>query len=351
MKNRLLSTIAAVCLLSGTLRAEAQSGYRLKAQFKLGGEGGWDYLAFDSAGKRLFISRATKVVVVNTQDGSVLGEIPGTAGVHGIALAPDLGKGFTSNGRGNSVTVFDLKTLKVLSTIKIKGENPDAILYEPATKRVLAFNGKSKDATVIDAQKESVVATIPLGAKPEFAAADGNGGVFVNIEDTSELVSIDAAKAALVKRWPLAPCEEPSGLAIDAKNRRLFSACHNKTLAVVDADTGKIVATLPIGQGVDAAAFDPETMLAFTSNGDGTLTVIHEDSADAFSVVENAQTQKGARTMALDTASHDAYLVTADMKEEAPAAKGERPKRSVRPDTFRLLVMSRDAGSAADSKK
>jgi YVTN family beta-propeller protein len=339
MKNILLSSIAAVCLLSGPLHAEA--GYRLKTQFKLGGEGGWDYLAFDSAGKRLFISRATKVVVINAQDGSVAGEIPGTAGVHGIALAPDLGKGFTSNGRDNSVTVFDLKNLKVLSTIKIKGENPDAILYEPATKRVFTFNGKSKDATVIDAQKEGVVATIPLGAKPEFAAADGMGGVFVNIEDTSELASIDAAKAVLVKKWPLAPCEEPSGLSIDAKNRRLFSGCHNKTLAVVDADTGKVVATPPIGQGVDAVAFDPETSLVFTSNGEGTLSVIHEDSPDAYSVVENAKTQKGARTMALDTAGHDVYLVTAEMKEEPPAAKGERPKRSVLPDTFRVLVMSR----------
>ncbi|MFI5362087.1 MAG: YncE family protein [Elusimicrobiota bacterium] len=343
MTLKLVLSLVAAWLLAGPLHAETAAGYKLKTQYKLGGEGGWDYLVFDASGKRLFISHATKVVVVNAADGSVAGEIPGTAGVHGIALAPDLGKGFTSNGKDNSVTVFDLKTLKVLSTIKIKGENPDCILYDPATKRVFTFNGKSHDATVIDADKGQVVSSISLDGKPEFAAADGKGGVFVNIEDKNELVAIDAAKAEVAKKWPLAPCDEPSGLTIDAKNRRLFAVCHNKLAAVVDADTGKIVATPAIGSGVDAAAYDDSAKLLFTSNGEGTMTVIHEDSADVFTVVENAKTQKGARTLALDPESHDVYLVTADMKED-PAAKDPRQKRTVLPGTFRVLVMTNDSG-------
>jgi DNA-binding beta-propeller fold protein YncE len=347
MKKLLIPVLAASCLLGGTLHAEAPAGYRLKTQFTVGGDGGWDYLVFDSEGKRLFLSRATKVVVLNAADGTAAGEIPGTNGVHGIALAPYLGKGFTSNGRDNSVTVFDLKTLKVLSTIKIKGENPDCILYDPATQRVLTFNGKSKDATVIDAKDGKIVGTIALGGKPEFAVADGKGGVFVAIEDTNELASIDAGKAALAAKWPLTGCDEPSGVTMDPAGRRVFAACHNKVLAAVDADSGKVVATPAIGSGVDAAWFDPGTKEVLTSNGDGTMTVIHEDSPDSYSVVENAQTQKGARTMALDADAHVAYLVTADMKEEPAAKDGARPKRTVLPGTFRVLVMSREAEAAA----
>jgi DNA-binding beta-propeller fold protein YncE len=337
--------------------ARAQSHYELKQKHVLGGDGGWDYLTYDPAGKRLFISRATRVMVVDPEKGSVITEIPDTAGVHGIALAQDLGKGFTSNGRDNSVTVFDLKTLKQTNKIKIEGENPDAILYDPASKRVFTFNGRSKNATVIDAGKDAVVATIPLDGKPEFAAADGKGTVFVNIEDKSELTSIDAKAAKVIKSWPLAPCEEPSGLAFDAKHRRLFAGCGNKMMAVVDADSGKVIATPTIGQGVDANGFDPETQLAFSSNGDGTLTVVHEDSPGKFTVVDNAKTQRFARTMALDTNDRDVYLVTAEMEEAPPAKEGERPRRTMKPGTFTLLVMSPSASAkpaetkGADKKK
>jgi YVTN family beta-propeller protein len=281
-------------------------------------------------------------MVVDPYKGSVVGDIPDTTGVHGIALAQDLGKGFTSNGRDNTVTVFDLKTLKETAKIKIEGENPDAILYDAATKRVFTFNGRSKNATVIDAEKGTVISNIPLDGKPEFGAADGKGMVYVNIEDKSELTSIDAKNAAVVKSWPLAPCEEPSGLAMDQKHRRLFAGCGNKMMAIVDADSGKVIATPAIGEGVDANAFDADKQLAFSSNGrDGNLTVVHEDSPDKFSVVENAPTEKFARTMALDTTNHDVYLVTAEIEEAPPAKEGERPRRTMKPGTFTLLVVGK----------
>jgi mono/diheme cytochrome c family protein len=318
----------------------------VKQKYVLGGEGGWDYLTFDPVGKRLFISRGTHVMVVDPYKGTVLGDIPDTSGVHGIALAQDLGKGFTSNGRDNTITVFDLKTLKETARIKIEGENPDAILYDASSKRVFTFNGRSKNATAVDATTGTVVGNIPLDGKPEFGVADGKGMVFVNIEDKSEVTSIDAKKAAVVKSWPLAPCEEPSGLAMDLKNRRLFSGCHNKMMAVMDADTGKVIATPAIGEGVDANAFDAEKQLAFSSNGDGTLTVVHEDSPDKFSVLENAETQKFARTMALDTTNHDVYLVTAEIEIAPPAKEGERPRRTMKPGTFTMLVVG-PAGAPA----
>jgi len=244
------------------------------------------------------------------------------------------------------VTVFDLKTLKQTAKIKLDGaENPDAIVYDPASKRIFTFNGRSHNSSVIDAKSNAVVATIPLDGKPEFGVSDGKGTVFVNIEDKSELTSIDSKNAKVQKTWSLAPCEEPSGLAIDQKHRRLFSGCHNKMMVVVNADTGKVIATPAIGEGVDANAFDPGTELAFSSNGDGTLTVVHEDSPDKFTVVENAPTQRFARTMALDTGNHDVYLVTAEIEEARPAKEGERPRRSMKPGSFTLLVMS--PGNAA----
>jgi YVTN family beta-propeller protein len=342
MRKQAVILLAVACVFASSVKAFAPAQYQLKQKYVLSGDGGWDYLTFDPAGKRLFISRGTHVMVVDPYKGSVVGDIPDTAGVHGIALAQDLGKGFTSNGRENTVTVFDLKTLKQTSKIKLDADNPDAIIYDPASKRVFTFNGRSKNATVIDAANGTVVANIPLDGKPEFAAADGKGTVFVNIEDKNELTSIDAKKAAVVKSWPLAPCEEPSGLAMDQKHRRLFAGCGNKLMAVVNADTGKVVTTVPIGEGVDANSFDPETQLAFSSNGrDGTLTVVHEDSPDKFTVVENATTQKFARTMALDTTNHDVYEVTAEIEEAPPAKEGERPRRSMKPGTFTLLVVGK----------
>jgi YVTN family beta-propeller protein len=317
------------------------AGYHVIKTYKVGGDGGWDYLTFDKASNRLFISRATHVIVMDADSGKVVGDIPDTPGVHGIALAPEFGRGFVSNGRDNSVTVFDLSNLKLLSKIKV-GENPDAILYDPASKRVFTFNGHSHDVTAIDAAKSAVLGTIKVDGKPEFAVSDEKGEIFVNIEDKSELMALDPNKLEAKARWPLAPCEEPSGLAIDRKNRRLFSGCGNKLMSVVDADSGKLVTTLPIGDGVDANAFDPETGLAFASCGEGVLTVVHEDSADKFSVVESVPTARGARTMTLDPEKHRVFLVTAKFgPPPAPTAQQPHPWPSILPDTFVVMVMSR----------
>jgi DNA-binding beta-propeller fold protein YncE len=307
--------------------------------YKLGGDGGWDYLTFDAATRRLFISRGTHVIVINGDSGQSVGDIPDTPGVHGIALAPDLGRGFVSNGREGTMTIFDLSSLKVLSKVKV-GDNPDAILYDPATKRVFTFNGRSHDATAVDAAQGTVLGTIALGGKPEFSVSDGKGGVFVNIEDKSELVALDPAKLEVKARWPLAPCEEPSGLAFDVAHRRLFAGCSNKLMAVVDADSGKVITTLPIGAGVDANGFDPETGLAFASCGEGVLTVVQEESPAKFTVVETATTQRGARTMTLDTKTHNVFVVTADFGPPPTAA--DQPRRpSILPDSFRVLVLAK----------
>jgi hypothetical protein len=319
----------------------AASGYHLLEKFKLGGDGGWDYLTFDPASGRLFIARATHVMVVDAASGNVVGDIPNTAGVHGIALAPELGRGFTSNGRAGTITIFDIKTLAPIGEAKA-GANPDAILYDSASRRVFAFNGRSGDATVMDAANGNVVGTVPLQGKPEFAVTDGRGSVFVNLEDKSELLAIDSKKLAVVGRWPLAPCEEPSGLAIDVEHRRLFAGCANQLMAVVDADTGKVLTTLPIGKGVDANGFDPGTQYAFSSNGSGTLTIVHEDSPAKFTVEDNVETQRGARTMALDPKSHRVYLVTADFGPvPAKTADNPRPRPPILPNSFVLLVIGK----------
>jgi DNA-binding beta-propeller fold protein YncE len=282
------------------------------------------------------------VIVLDADSGKNVGDIPDTPGVHGIALAPELGKGFVSNGREGTVTVFDLSTLAP-SGSKIKvGENPDAILYEPATKRVFTFNGRSQDSTAIDAASGKVLGTIKLDGKPEFAASDGKGEVFVNIEDKSELTVIDPNKLEVKTKWPLAPCTEPSGLALDRKNRRLFAGCDNKMMAVVDADSGKVLATPAIGEGVDATAYDDETGLAFASCGEGVLTVVREDSPQKFSVVENVKTEPGARTMALDTKTHNVFTVTAKFgPPPAATADNPHPRRTILPDTFEVLVLSK----------
>src|SRR6202521_2979986 len=270
-----------------TLSAAADPGDHVIKTYKLGGEGSWDYLTLDTSSHRLYISRATHVIVIDADSGKPVGDIPDTPRVHGIALAPELGRGFISNGGEGTVTIFDIETLKVITKVKA-GDNPDAILYDPATKRVFTFNGKSQDATAIDAAKGTVLGTIKLDGKPEFAVSDGKGKIFVNIEDKSQLDAIDPSKLEVKSRWPLAPCQEPSGLAIDRKNRRLFAGCDNKMMAVVDADSGKVLATPAIGEGVDATAFDDETGLAFAScGGDGVLTVVNPESPDKFSVAEN----------------------------------------------------------------
>lgn len=317
------------------------SGYRLLKKVQVGGEGGWDYLTVDSAAKRLYVSRGTHVMVLDADSGATLGDIPDTPGVHGIALVPELGKGFISNGRGNNVTLFDLKTLKAIRQTAT-GKNPDAIIYDLASKRVFTFNGASADATAIDAATGNVAGTLALGGKPEFAQPDGAGRVYVNIEDKSEVVALDSRNLTVLNRWPLAPCEEPSGMAIDVKHRRLFSGCRNQMMAVMDAESGKVVATVPIGRGVDANAFDPATAFAFSSNGDGTLTIAHQDSLDKYTVVENVATLPRARTMALDPKTHNVYLVTAEFgPAPAPTPENPRPRPAMLPNSFTLLIFGR----------
>ncbi len=333
---------ASLVLLVATVAfAAAGPGYKVVNTYKVGGDGGWDYLTADASARRLYISRGTHVMVLDLDSGKSVGDIADTPGVHGIALAPELGKGFTSNGRENTVSVFDMKTLATSSKIKV-GENPDAILYDPATKRVFTFNGRSQDSTVIDATNGTVLGTIKLDGKPEFAASDRKGGVFVNIEDKSELTSIDSNKLSVKQSWPLAPCKEPSGLSMDVKNRRLFVGCDNKMMAVVDADTGKVLATPAIGDGVDATAFDEETGLAFASCGEGVLNVIKEESPDKFSVAENVPTQPRARTLALDAKTHNVIVVTAKFGT-APAATADNPhpRPPILPDSFVVLVLSK----------
>jgi len=339
-----LSSVLFVCvlaLLASLVLAAGSSGYHVARKTVLGGEGGWDYLTVDSKARRVYISRGTHVMVVDADTAALVGDIPGTNGVHGIAIASDMDKGFVSDGRDGNVTIFDTKTLKVLGTAPA-GKNPDAIIYDPASKRVFAFNGSGKDATAIDAKTGTVAGTIPLGGKPEFAAADDKGHVFVNIEDTSEIVQFDSSKLAVENRWKIAPGEEPSGLAMDRKHRRLFSVCSNKLMVVVNADNGQVITTLPIGAGTDAAGFDPETGFAFSSNGEGTLTVVHEDSANKFGVVDTVPTQARARTMALDTKTHQVFTVTAEFgPPPAATAQQPRPRAPMVPGSFTLLTVSR----------
>lgn len=324
-------TLLIAALFFGAAMA-GPSGYHLARTVPLPGNEGWDDLAVHIPSHRLFVTHGNHVVVVNLADFSIAGDIPGTPRAHGVAFSPRLG--FISDGGDNTVSVFDLKTLKVSKRILV-GQGPDAIVYDPVTKKVLTFNGGSRDATVIDVASLTVDGTVPLGGRPEFAVPDGKGRVFANIEDTSEQVEIDPRSMTVLKRWPLAPCEEPSGLAIDNAHRRLFAGCHNKMMAVVDAQTGKIIDTPPIGPGVDGNRYDPATRLAFSSNGrDATLTVVREVTPNKFEVIENVPTQKGARTMVLDPSSHAVYLVTADFNP--PTTPGARP--AIVPGTFRLLV-------------
>jgi DNA-binding beta-propeller fold protein YncE len=341
MKFQHRSFVPALLAVLFAATALAASGYHLLDTWKLGGEGGWDYLKADSDAHRLYITRATKVVVIDADSGKPIGEIADTPGVHGVALAPEFGKGFTSNGRENTVSVFDLQTLKTLNKIKV-GTRPDAILYDPATKRVFTFNAGSKDATAVDAPKGEVVGSIPLGGKPEFAASDGKGTVYVNLEDKNQLFALDANHLAVKEKWDLSGCDEPSGLAMDQKNRRLFVGCGNKKMPIVNADNGKIITTLPIGDGVDATAFDDAAGLAFASCGEGVLTVVREDSPDKFTVAENVPTQKGARTMALDSKTHKVFTVTANFgPPPAPTADQPHPRPTIVPDSFVVLVLGK----------
>jgi DNA-binding beta-propeller fold protein YncE len=321
-------------MLPGKVLMQAQAGkYRVLKTIPVAGDEGWDYVALDSDARRVYVSHGSHVVVLDADTDMVVGDIPETQGVHGIAIAAALGRGFTSNGRANTATIFDLKTLKVLGTVKT-GNNPDAIVYEAATKRVFTMNGRGGDTTAINAADGTAAGTLALGGKPEFAVADGHGNVYVNLEDKSDLVEFDAQKLVVLHTWPMAPCREPSGLAADWKSRRLFAGCDNKLMAVINADTGKIVATVPIGEGVDANGFDPETNLAFASTGDGNLTIAHEDSPDKYTVVMNLATKKSARTMGLDLKTHNVFLPSADFDPPAP---GER-RGKMKPGSFAVIL-------------
>ncbi len=336
--------ILAALALAAPLRAAepAPSGHRLVAPFPVGGEGGWDYVTADSAARRLYVSRGTHVMVVDMDSGKAVGDIPGTEGVHGIALAPELKKGFTSNGRAGTVTIFDLPSLAVSGTIKVTGENPDAILYEPVTKRVFTFNGRGKNVTAIDAATLAVAGTLALDGKPEFAVSDAAGIVYVNIEDTAEVVAFDAKTLAVKGRWKLASCEDPTGLDLDPKSKRLFAGCSgNKTLSIMSAVDGKAIGTVAIGQGCDAVAFDAGSGLVYASNGDGTLNVIRETAPGAYASAETVTTKKGARTMALDSSTHRIFLPAAQYGQ-APAATAEvpRPRPPMVPGSFEILVVA-----------
>ena len=336
VKRKGIKAFLLLCiLLLGAQAYAANPAYHVISRFQLGGEGGWDYLTVDSEARRLYVSRSTHVMVVDIETGKLVGDIPDTQGVHGIALAPELNRGFTSNGRADTAAIFDLETLKVIGQVKT-GANPDAILYDAFSKLVFTFNGRSQDVTVINAASGEVVKTIALGGKPEFAAADGKGKIYVNIENTSEVAEIDSQKLSVTKRFSLKPGEEPTGIAIDREHHRVFSGCHNKLMTVLDVESGKVIATVPIGERVDGNGFDPELGLAFSANGDGTLTVARESSGK-FEVAETVTTQTGARTMAIDPGTHNIYLPTAEF---APTAEPKTRPKMVE-NSFVVLVVGR----------
>jgi YVTN family beta-propeller protein len=314
---RILLAIAAIGVLSFVplaVAAPPADGYSVVKKIPIPGQGSWDYLSVDEAARRLYVSHGTQVEVIDVDSGNIVGSIPNTPGVHGIAIAAELGRGFISNGKASTVTIFDLKTLKPIADVPT-GQKPDAIIFDPATSRVFAFNGGSNSAIAIDAATGKVAGTVDLGGGPEFAAADGNGFVYDNLEDESLVLKIDSRKLTVEQRWPTAPCASPSSMAIDRANRRLFLGCRSKVMAVMNADTGKVITTLPIGDHVDATAFDPETKLIFNSNGEGTITVIRQDSPDKYSLVETVKTLPRAKTMALDPKTHRLFLSTAESNQ------------------------------------
>jgi YVTN family beta-propeller protein len=341
MKTRQLFALTALlaCVVAMRVTAAQGKSYHHAKDISIGTEGGWDYLSVDPEGHRLYVTHATQIVVIDTTTDKVVGTIADTPGVHGFAIAGDLGKGFASNGREGKVSVVDLKTLQTTSKVQT-GENPDAIIYEPGKQEVYAFNGRSKSATVIDAKSGNVVATIPLDGKPEFAAADSKmGRVFVNLEDKNAIAEIDTASHSVKATWPIAPGEEASGMAIDNASHRLFIGCSNKLMEMIDYTTGKVVGSVPIESGVDANAFDPFTKLAFSSNGEGTITVAHEDPPAKLTVVQTIKTQRGVRTMTIDPKTHRIYAAASDFEPApAPTAETPRPRPKPVPGTFKVMV-------------
>jgi YVTN family beta-propeller protein len=338
MKHSVFSIFIIAASVVSLHTAQAQSGYRITHTFHIASTGGWDYVAVNPASNKLYVSHGNQVNILDKTTGDSLGIIPNTTGVHGIAFDNALGKGYTSNGRGNNVTVFELKTDKILGQIAT-GENPDAIMYDEFSKKIITCNGRSKDLTIIDPSTDKVVATIALGSKLETAVSDNAGKLYVNDEDKSEIDVIDMATNTVLNRWPLAPGNGPSGLAIDLKTKRLFSTC-DKLMVIMDATNGKVIDKLPIGDGTDGAAFDPAFKLAFASNGEGTVTVVKEVSANEFKVLENVTTKRGARTITIDETTHKLYLLTADF-EPLPAGTTGRQRPKMIPGTFQVLVLEK----------
>jgi DNA-binding beta-propeller fold protein YncE len=337
-----LAGLAALGILgmTGGSPAARAGDYKLLKENPVGGEGGWDYLSVDEAGRRLYVSHRAKVVVIDIDKDAVVGEVADTPGIHGFAVAHDLGRGFSSNGREAKSSVVDLNTLQTISKVAT-GENPDAIIYEPGQKEVYTFNGRGKSSTVIDAASGKVVATIPLPGQPEFAAADPKlGRVFCNIEDKSEIVAIDTKTHSIANTWPIAPGEEASGMAMDVEHHRIFIGCHNKLMLMIDGENGKVLGSVPIANGVDANSFDPGTQLAFASTGDGSVTIAKEGSDGSFAVTQTLATERGARTMTLDPKTHRIYLATAKFQpqDQQPPADGQRRRPQMVPGSFRILV-------------
>jgi YVTN family beta-propeller protein len=339
-KSILLSGLLVLGLVGFGLAAVQQanpSGYHLLKKIVIGGEGGWDYLALEGQSRLLYVSHGNAFEIVNVDTGVKSEPITNLKGVHGVAFAPKRGRGYISNGRGNSVSVFDLKTNKVLEEIPSSGQNPDSIMYDAFSDRVFTFNGRTANATAIDAATNKVVGTIDIGGKPEFAVTDGKGIIFVNNEDKSEIVAFDAKTLEVKKRWSIAPGEGPSGLAIDLKNKRLFSVC-DKVMVVSDFENGKVVTTVAIGGGPDAVRYDAGTGLVISSNGEGTLTVVRQESADKYSVLETIKTAPRARTMELDPKTHHVFVVTAEFgPAPAPTKEQPKPRPSVVPGSFQVL--------------
>jgi len=332
--------IGCLILISGSVALKAQTGtsmYRIANKFHVDGDGGWDYLNADESTGRIFISHSTVVNVIDEKDGKLLGTIPDTKGVHGIAIASDLNKAFISNGRDSSVTIINLTSLAFITKVTVTGQNPDAIIYDPFSHNVFAYNGRTANATVIDGSANKVIATIKLDGKPENSVSDGKGKVYVNIEDKSEISLINSKTNQVEQTWSIAPGEEASGLALDNETHRLFAVCSNKLMIVMDALSGKVITSLPIGNGSDGAAFDPALKRAYSSNGEGTLTVVQEISPDEFKVLENVPTQQGARTITVDKKTHHIFMSTAEYEAATPSAGNTNRRPAVKPGTFTIL--------------
>jgi YVTN family beta-propeller protein len=332
MKN-LMSLLSIGVLFGSSFLLSAQSNYKIVNQIHLEGDGGWDYISVDESASRLYVSHATMALVVDLKTGKTIGKIPNTNGIHGIAVASTLNKGFTSNGRDSSVTIFDLKTLEVTGKIKVTGKNPDAILYDAFSQKLFTFNGGSSSATVIDAKSNVVIATIALDGKPEFPSSNGQGKIYVNIEDKNKISVINTISLTVENSWSIAPGEEPSGLALDNETHRLFSVCGNKLMVISDAEAGKVITTLPIGDRCDGVAFDPGLKRAYSSNGEGSITVVQEENKDSFKVLETVTTVRGARTITLDKTTHHLYLPAAEFE---PLQGGNR-RPATKPGSFMVL--------------